>query len=83
MRLYVNGSQVASKAATGLIQNNSNPLRIGGNVPYGQYFQGRIDEVRVYDRALSAAEIQADMFTPISAAAPRPPPPTNLQIIPQ
>jgi hypothetical protein len=31
----------------------------------GFYFQGRIDEVRVYDRALSQAEIQADMKTPL------------------
>jgi glucose/arabinose dehydrogenase len=31
----------------------------------GYYFQGRIDEVRVYNRALSAAEVQADMNTPI------------------
>jgi hypothetical protein len=26
-----------------------------------EFFAGRIDEVRVYNRALSAAEIQADM----------------------
>ena len=26
----------------------------------GDYFRGQIDEVRVYNRALSAAEIQAD-----------------------
>jgi len=31
----------------------------------GFYFSGVIDEVRIYNRALSAAEIQADMNTPI------------------
>jgi uncharacterized repeat protein (TIGR03803 family) len=40
---------------------SSNPLQIGGDSIYGQYFQGTIDEVRVYARALSAAEIQSDM----------------------
>jgi Concanavalin A-like lectin/glucanases superfamily len=42
------------------------PLRIGGTVLYGEYFQGRIDEVRVYNRALTQAEIQQDMNTPVS-----------------
>jgi fibronectin type 3 domain-containing protein len=42
----------------------------------GYYFQGTIDELRVYDVALTAAQIQADMNTPIApvtqppAAAP-------------
>jgi hypothetical protein len=66
LRLYVNGVQVASKARAGAIQTpGSNPLWIGGNVPYGEYFRGVIDEVRVYSRALSAGEIQTDMATPL------------------
>jgi hypothetical protein len=36
-------------------------LRIGGNSLWGEYFEGRIDEVRIYNRALAATEIQADM----------------------
>jgi Concanavalin A-like lectin/glucanases superfamily len=40
-------------------------LRMGGNSLWGEYFQGRIDDVRIYNRALSAAEIQADSTTPI------------------
>jgi len=31
----------------------------------GYYFQGTIDEVRIYNRALSQSEIQADMNTPV------------------
>jgi hypothetical protein len=65
LRLYVNGTQVASQARTGNIQITSNPLWIGGNNPYGEYFRGLIDEVRVYNRALTQAEIQADMNTPV------------------
>ena len=31
------------------------------------WFRGRLDEIRVYDRALSAAQIQADMARPVSS----------------
>ena len=76
LRLYVNGTQVATHAATGSIQTNTNPLWMGGNTPYGEYFQGLIDEARVYKRALTPAEIQTDMNTPVSPAAPDTTPPT-------
>lgn len=66
LRLYVNGNQAASAPVSGSIETNSNPLRIGGNVPAGEYFQGRIAEVRVYNRALSQADIQSDMNTAIT-----------------
>jgi hypothetical protein len=66
MRLYVNGVEVANHARTGTLQTTTTPLRIGGNSPYGEFFLGRIDEVRIYNRALSAAEIQTDMNTPIA-----------------
>ena len=60
-RLYVNGTQVAQRPQTGPIQVSSSPLRMGGNSIWGDFFQGRIDEVRVYNRALNAADIQTDM----------------------
>jgi len=68
MRLYINGTAVASRAATGAIQTTTSPLWIGGNSPYGEYFQGMIDEARVYNRALTQAEIQADMNAPVPGA---------------
>jgi hypothetical protein len=76
LKIYVNGAMVSTKSVSGVIQTNSNPLRIGGNVPYGQYFQGMIDEVRVYNRALPQSEIQSNMNQ--SLAAPRPALPTKL-----
>ena len=66
LRLYVNGVQVSSRAQTGAIAISTNPLQIGGDTLYGQYFPGRIDEIRIYNRALSATEIQGDMNTPIT-----------------
>lgn len=67
LRLHVNGTPSASRTVSGTIQTNANPLRIGGNSPYGEFFIGRIDEVRVYNRPLSQTEIQADMITPVEA----------------
>jgi glucose/arabinose dehydrogenase/fibronectin type 3 domain-containing protein len=68
LRLFVNGTQVTTRATTGVIQTTASPLWIGGNQPYGEYFNGLIDEVRVYNRALTATEISADMSSPISGS---------------
>jgi glucose/arabinose dehydrogenase len=65
LRLYVNGVQVASRAQTGSIATSTGALYFGGDPLYGQYFAGRIDEVRIYNRALTATEIQTDMNTPV------------------
>ena len=52
------------------IATSANPLEIGSDSIYGQYFNGRIDEVRIYNRALSATEVQTDMNTPVGGGAP-------------
>jgi hypothetical protein len=59
-RLYVNGAQVGARSQTGAITLSNGALRIGGNSVWGSYFNGYIDEVRVYNRELSQAEISAD-----------------------
>jgi VCBS repeat-containing protein len=66
LRLFVNGSQVTSRALSTPITTSTGALRIGGNSVWGEYFQGRIDDVRIYNRALTATEIQTDMNTPIT-----------------
>ena len=40
IRLYVNGTQVSTLAATGAIASSTNPLSIGSDSLYGQYFRG-------------------------------------------
>jgi outer membrane protein assembly factor BamB len=74
LRLYVNGTQVASTAHTGTIATSTNPLQIGGDSIYGQYFAGLIDEVRVYNVALTAAQIQTDQATPVNNGPDTTPP---------
>jgi uncharacterized protein (TIGR03437 family) len=61
LRLYVNGALASTKAVTGAIKTSTGVLRIGGNDIWGEYFSGLIDEVRIYNRALSVAEVASDM----------------------
>ena len=74
IRLYVNGVQAGSRAQTGSINSSTAPLRIGGNAVWGEYFKGLIDEVRVYNSALTAAQVQTDMNTPLAAGPDTTPP---------
>ena len=67
-RLFVNGVQVASRAQSGALTTSTGPLTIGHNF-YGEHFTGLIDEVRIYNRALTVTEIQADMATPVARPA--------------
>ena len=61
--LYVNGDNVANKAGSGGLKSNvaNSDFEIGAN--YGRlgranWFHGIIDEVGIYDRALSAEEVK-------------------------
>ena len=65
LRLYVNGTQVATRAVTGALASSTRALRFGGNAIWSEWFKGLLDEVRVYNRALTAAEVQSDMATPV------------------
>jgi YVTN family beta-propeller protein len=75
LRLYLNATQVATQSRTGSLEVNNAVVRIGGNTYSGEFFPGRIDELRIYNRALSQSEIQTDMNTSVSGAPPPPPPP--------
>ena len=64
-RLYVNGSEVSNRSQSGRMMVSDGALRIGGSGTWSEFFRGRIDEVRIYNRALSASEIQTDMNTAV------------------
>ncbi|WP_157496703.1 DUF6701 domain-containing protein [Hahella ganghwensis] len=56
--IYVNGVQRATRTYTGTLRTNSDPLQIGQDQVFpGRYFNGRIDEVRIYNSALDSTEI--------------------------
>jgi hypothetical protein len=64
VRLYLNGAQVLSSTETTSPVVNADQFRVGVGFP-DESFAGRIDEVRVYNRALSTAEIAADVNRPV------------------
>jgi hypothetical protein len=67
-RFFVNGTQVASKAYSGDV-GDSNRWRIGayGPNPDG-FFDGAIDDVRIYSRALTGGQVATDMATPVASS---------------
>src|SRR3989339_2183950 len=69
MKLYQDGVEVANTSASGLISTNDNGLQIGRQSDTSGRFKGLIDEVRIYNRALTNVEIQ-NHFNP-------PPPPVD------
>ncbi|MGR6919800.1 LamG-like jellyroll fold domain-containing protein [[Actinomadura] parvosata] len=72
-RLYVNGSLISS-APIGTLEDSGGGLQIGSNAYWGEYFAGVIDELRLYNRPQTNAEIQADMATPVSGPVKDDPP---------
>jgi glucose/arabinose dehydrogenase len=72
-RLYVDGSLVASAPRTGGITTGAGALTIGRNGVWGEAFDGLVDDVRVYGRALTASEIAADRDTPVGGGVTPPP----------
>jgi hypothetical protein len=62
IKLYINGARADdTNSITGgfaAINNGAASMKIGRDSDTGYYFPGRIDDVRVYDRALSATEVK-------------------------
>ena len=63
MKTYLNGEVTGRRTVAGAIDTSSGSMRIGAYSPINGtvsklFFPGRIDDVRVYDRALSDREVQ-------------------------
>jgi hypothetical protein len=61
--IFVNGVDVTDRgnvASVGTIPTfDPNHIWVGNNINYGEHFPGAIDDVRIYNRALSASEIES------------------------
>ena len=82
VRFYVNGVENFSTPRTGTIVTDTTPVILGGSfndatTTVGEPFAGRIDEFHLYNRALSAAEVQS------LYSGSLPPPDTSAPSIPQ
>ena len=69
LTLYRNGLAVATASISGAASFTTETLQIGGS-KFGEYFKGLIDEVRIYNRPLTATEIQAVFLQDSGAIAP-------------
>jgi len=58
-KLYLDGDLKTTATVVNVLNGNSNNVWIGRRGDLAEYYGGRIDDVRIYSRALSAAEIQA------------------------
>jgi hypothetical protein len=88
-RVYVDGAEVASRQlpARSILGGGRNPIVLGaafngvGRHRPAERLRGVLDEVMIYDRALSPAEVRALFdrgFKPDDAPAPAPPPPARI-----
>jgi hypothetical protein len=69
VKLYVNGSQVASDTPQlPMLRNTGAPLILGDRGYTGWDYNGLLDEVAVYTTALSAADVQSHYANGINAA---------------
>lgn len=56
--IYLDGLEVNRKPALGTLNSTGNPLGIGNNpIDGGQFFEGAMDEVKIYNKALTSAEV--------------------------
>lgn len=69
LKLYLNGSLVTSNSGSGAIPSTADPLFIGTKsdvAPGGDRFNGELDEIRLYNRALTLSEIQTLAGVPVT-----------------
>ncbi|MBU4452413.1 MAG: LamG domain-containing protein, partial [Nanoarchaeota archaeon] len=58
-KLYLDGNLSDTKNVTGILRKDSNPLFIGNRFDLKRNFSGNVDEVKIWNRALSPEEINA------------------------
>ncbi|MCK1597287.1 LamG-like jellyroll fold domain-containing protein [Bradyrhizobium sp. 164] len=65
VKTYVNGTLVNTQALSATITARGNPMRIGADASTAQFYKGALDDLRIYNRALTLAQVQSDMTTPV------------------
>jgi hypothetical protein len=61
--LYVDGKIVNSASGACTAASGTYSLKIGASGNLGQYFSGSVDDVRIFNRALSASEVQGFYYS--------------------
>jgi hypothetical protein len=66
LTIFVNGVAASTRSVPGSLRTSTGVLRIGGTSVWGEWFKGKLDDVRVYDKALTATQIKSDMKVAVS-----------------
>ena len=73
---YVNGNLTSSPALAASMTARDTSFHLAADATPSQFLKGSLDDVRLYNRTLTQAEVQADMNTPLVAPATDPNGPT-------
>jgi len=66
LKFYLNGQLDASINTNAIPLQNTEPVKIGKEISAYTPFAGKMDEVRIWNKARTQAEIQADMTHPLT-----------------
>jgi len=72
LRLYIDGNLDAEMECAGTLLTNDEPLFIAARAGSERFITGAIDEIKIYNYALSQTEIAADMENPSPSSAVKP-----------
>lgn len=64
--LYIDGELEAEMACKGELKPNNDPLFIGARGGSGRFLTGALDEIKMYNYALTKAELLKDMEEPVT-----------------
>jgi Concanavalin A-like lectin/glucanases superfamily len=62
-QFYVNGALASTKSLNATLTARGRQLRIGADADTWQFYKGILDNVRIYNRTLTASEVQSDKNT--------------------
>ena len=62
-QFYVNGTLAGTKPLTATITARGQLMRVGADADPWQFYRGILDNLRIYNRTLTAPEVQSDMNT--------------------
>jgi hypothetical protein len=73
LRIYVNLQLEKASATAGTMNTSTNPLQIGGDSMHTEFFNGNIDNVRVYNTGVAPTQVSADYKTAVAGGTTAPP----------
>ena len=80
VQFYLNSILVNTQPLSASITARGNAMNVGADERPGQYYKGTMDDLRIYNRALSANEVQSDMNTPLGPGGSSDPTPPTVVI---